>query len=83
MAIRTVQPNSDRPLLKPDGSPGVQFNSWLKIITDHSVIIGTGSVFEANQGALFMDDAGTTGAILYIKRDADVAGDKTQGWILV
>jgi hypothetical protein len=30
-----------------------------------------------------MDDAGTAGAILYIKRDTDIAGDKTQGWILV
>jgi hypothetical protein len=31
-----------------------------------------------------MDDAGTTGAILYIKRDnADGAGDDSNGWILV
>jgi hypothetical protein len=30
-----------------------------------------------------MDDAGTAGAILYVKKSADVAGNKTQGWILV
>ena len=86
MAIRTVQPNSSRPLLKEDGSPAAQLNSWFKIMTDRALIIGTGSpesVVEANQGALYMDDAGTAGAILYIKRDADIAGDKTQGWILV
>ena len=86
MATRTVQPSSDRPLLKEDGSPAVQFNSWLKILTDRDLIIGTGSpetVVEANQGTTYMDDAGTAGAILYIKRDADISGDKTQGWILV
>lgn len=85
MAIRTIQPNSDRPLLKENGSPDVQFNSWLKIITDRDLIVGTGSpesVVEANQGTTYMDDAGTASAILYIKRDADIAGDKTQGWIL-
>lgn len=85
MAIRTVQPSSDRPLLKGNGSPDVQFNSWLKIITDRDLIVGTGSpesVVEANQGTTYMDDAGTAGGILYIKRDADIAGDKTQGWIL-
>ena len=86
MAIRTVQPNSARPLLKEDGSPNTQFNSWLKVMTDRALIIGTGSpetVVEANQGAEYMDDAGTTGAIKYIKRDADIAGDKTQGWFLI
>ena len=86
MAIRIVQPDSNRPLLNESGAPAQQFNSWLKDINDRALIIGTGSpenVIEANQGAQYMDDAGATGAILYIKRDADIAGDKTKGWILV
>ena len=86
MVTRVIQPSSDRPMLKENGSPGVQLNSWFKSINDRTIIITTGSpeaVIEATQGALCMDDAGLTGAILYVKRDADIAGDKTQGWILV
>lgn len=86
MAIRLVQPDSNRPLLDESGAPAQQFNSWLKDINDRALIIGTGSpesVVEANQGTTYMDDAGITGAILYIKRDADIAGNKTQGWFLV
>ncbi len=86
MAIRTVQPNSDRPLLKEDGSPATQLNSWFKIMSDRALIVGTASpetVVEANQGAIYMDDTGTAGSILYIKRNTDIGGDKKQGWILV
>ncbi|WP_372857615.1 hypothetical protein [Pseudoalteromonas sp.] len=90
MVTRLVQPSSDRPLLKDGGSPNVQFNSWLKTVSDRALIIGTGSpesVVEANQGAIYMDDSGIAGAILYIKRDADdglgPVPDKTKGWVLV
>ena len=86
MVIRVVQPSSDRPLLSENGAPATQLNSWLKVVTDGALIIGTGSpetVVEAPQGASYMNDAGTTGTLLYLKRDADIGGDKTQGWLLV
>ena len=86
MVTRVVQPNSDRPMIKEGGSPSVQMNTWLKIISDRSLIVGTGTpegVIEAGQGAEYMDDSGATGAIKYIKRDADIAGDKTLGWVLI
>lgn len=86
VATRLVQPSSTRSLSKEDGSPSPQFNLWLKMITDKSMIIGTGSpesVVEATAGALYMDDSGTTGSILYIKKLADISGDKKQGWVLV
>jgi len=50
------------------------------------VIIGTGSpegVVEAGQSRLYMDDAGTAGSILYIKKLENISGDKSQGWVLV
>jgi hypothetical protein len=84
--IRVVQPSSDKPLTKEDGSPSSQLNSWLKIITDRALIIGTGSpeaIVEAHQGALYLDDEGLTGALLYIKREEEMTGDKTKGWIPV
>lgn len=63
-----------------------EMRTWVQIITQRSLIIGTGSpegVVEAGQGSEYMDDAGVAGAIKYIKRDADVGGDKTLGWILI
>ena len=86
MVIRLAQPNSNRPLLDDRGVASTQFNTWLKVITDGALIIGTGSpegVVEANQGAKYMDEIGVAGAISYIKRNADILGDKTKGWILV
>jgi hypothetical protein len=84
---RLAQPSSTRPLVNEDGSPSTQFNTWLKIITDQSMIIGTGSpegVVSAIQTSFYMDESGVTEAVLYIKRDADDGlGDTTKGWILV
>lgn len=51
-----------------------------------SIITGSGSpegVIEAAATRLYMNTAGVAGSILYIKRDDDVGGDRTQGWILV
>ena len=86
MAIRVIQPNSDRSLIKESGAPSDQLNLWFKVISDRSTIIGTGSpegIYEGTQGALYMDETGTSGNILYIKRNSDILGDITQGWILV
>lgn len=62
------------------------FRIWVELITQLDLIVGTGSpegVVEARQGREYMDDAGTAGGIKYIKRDDDIGGDKTLGWILV
>lgn len=86
MVDRIVQPSSDRPAVNEDGSPSTQVNSWFREITNQAVIVGTGSpegVIEAPQASSYMDDAGVAGAICYIKRDADVSGDKTMGWVLI
>jgi len=84
---RLAQPNSTRPVINEDGSPSAQMNTWFRVITSQSMIIGIGSpegVVEAIQTAVYMDEAGITEAVLYIKRDADDGlGDTTKGWILV
>jgi len=59
---------------------------WIEAITSRQIISGTGTPegnIEAMQFSLYMDETGTAGNILYIKRDADIAGDKSKGWILV
>lgn len=56
------------------------FASWAHQITALGILTGTGSpegVIEADRKTLYLDTSGG----LYIKRDADIAGDRTKGWI--
>ncbi len=62
------------------------FYNWVLNVTNMSVLTGSGSpegVVSARSTRLYMDTAGSAGSILYIKRDESIAGDRTQGWILV
>ena len=74
------------PITDESGMMTLEFQAWVRQITEADLMIGTGSpegVIEANVGREYMDDAGVAGSIKYIKRDADIAGDKSQGWVLV
>lgn len=78
--------NSTLPVVDDSGTMVRRFRDWTQNVTRLAVIVGTGSpesVVEGLQTQLYMDDSGTAGSILYIKRDSDISGDKTQGWILV
>jgi len=86
MVAQVTALTSTRPVLEQDGTTGQEMRSWAQLLTDRALIIGTSTpegVITAPQGSMFMDDAGTAGSILYVKRDADIAGDKKLGWILV
>ena len=86
MEIRIGEISKDRPIVESDGSLTLQSRTFFKAIEVQALIIGTGSpetVVEAEQGSSYMDDAGTAGSILYIKRDDNIGGGKSQGWILV
>ena len=81
-----VPPDATRAIVKKDGTMHDAFRSFTNQVALLGIIIGTGSpegVIEALQGQEYMDDAGTASAIKYIKRDADIGGDKSQGWILI
>jgi hypothetical protein len=85
MPVRVNELTSTRPIVDGQGAANQEMRSWAQSITSLIMITGTGSpetVIEAIQGAQYMDDAGTAGNILYVKRDSDIGGDKTQGWIL-
>jgi hypothetical protein len=50
------------------------------------ILVGTGSpegVIEAKQTRLYMNDAGTTGTLIYIKQFDDIAGNRKMGWVLI
>lgn len=86
LVTRVAQPSPDRAMINENGTPSNQMMYWTRIISNQALIIGTGNpegVVESVQGGTYMDDTGTAGNILYIKRDADIGGDITQGWILV
>jgi hypothetical protein len=68
------------------GDMQIDMRIWMDDVTRLGILTGSGSpesVEEAQVGRLYMNTAGTAGSILYIKRDTDIGGDTTQGWILV
>ena len=90
MATNITDISFDRPVIEGDGSLTSQsrtfFNTLKTRVLEQSLVVGTGSpegVVEADVGTSYMDDAGVAGAISYIKRDADILGDKSMGWVLV
>lgn len=63
-----------------------RMEGWTDTIGRLPILIGSGTPeasVKASITTLYMDTSGSAGSILYIKRDADTAGDQTKGWILV
>ncbi len=86
MTVHIIPPNPTRPIIENNSTMSQEFRAWTQEITRQSVIISAGSpegIIEAEIGQEYMDNTGTTGNIKYIKRDLDIAGDKTKGWILI
>ena len=90
MAINENELSFVRPIIEADATLTIQSRSYFLALEDavnlSTVISGSGSpegVVEAIATKQYMDTAGTAGAIKYIKRDDDIAGDKTMGWVLV
>jgi len=62
------------------------FTNLLKVIDEQAIIYGDGSpegVVSAAKGKTYQDNNGIASAIRYAKSVDDVAGDDTQGWILI
>lgn len=86
MAVSTTPPDANRPILNDDGTMEQSFRTWVNTITREALIIGEGSpedVIPAVQGREYMDSNGTTGSLIYRKRDSDIGGDNKKGWVAV
>ena len=62
------------------------FRLWMARTDLGTPITGSGSpegVVEARQFSLYINSAGASGTLLYIKIQPDIAGDKKQGWVAV
>lgn len=83
MARRISSPSPSFQLVDADGFMSQELTSWTQVITERSLIVGSGSpdgVVEAPQGAEYMDEGAEIGDCRYIKRVSDVGGDKKLGW---
>ncbi len=79
-------PQYNFPIVTAEGLAQQHFMLFLNDITLTNILSGSGSpegVVSAIQGQEYMDTAGTAGSIKYIKRDDDIGGDSTKGWILI
>jgi len=78
---------ANRPILEDDGTMSQELRAWTQGVTEIAVPLpGAGTpegVQNALQGKLYIDTAGSTGSVLYVKQFGAIAGDKTKGWILV
>ena len=89
MAINNTELSFIRSIIDADGTLTIQSRSYFLALDDainlSIVASGSGSpegVLEALVTKQYMDTTGTASAITYIKRDADILGDKSKGWIL-
>lgn len=74
------------PIVDESGVMTDRFTAYTQSVGRLNILTGAATpeaVIDAPVTTLYMDTAGTAGSILYIKRDADIAGDRTKGWILV
>lgn len=81
-----LPPEPSKSVLLKNGTMSDPFRRWTVEISDMSLLMGEGTPeasVVAVQGREYMDTLGTAGAIKYIKRDADVLGDRSKGWILI
>jgi len=80
-----IAPDPSVTIVKEDKTMEERFRLFTLAVSNLGIEVGTGSpegVVTALSSTLYMDDVGTTGNVLYIKRDDDIGGDKTLGWIL-
>ena len=86
MAVSTTPPDANRPILNEDLTMDDAFRTWTNAVTRELLIIGSGSpedVVDAIQGRQYMDEDGSTGSLMYRKRNADIGGNTKKGWIAV
>ena len=78
--------NASFPIVDEEGKMTQAFRDEMTRLSESVTIRGTGSpegVIEAPQYSEYVDKTGTASTIKYVKRDTDIAGDRSKGWILI
>lgn len=74
------------PVVDETGRPTQELSIFSEAVAALDPIVGTGSpegVVEARRGRFYINDAGSSGSVLYVKVLNDISGNRKQGWILV
>lgn len=85
MAIRQTIPNQSWPIVS-NSLMTQDFYTFIQAVGNSIPIVGTGSpegVITATQRAFYIDEAGSAGSVLYVKKLNDIGGNKSLGWVLV
>lgn len=80
------QLNAKQPIVEADRTMSQPMRERMREVGNAIPLTGTGSpegVVEALQAQLYIDLSGGAGTMLYVKKDAALAGDTTQGWVAV
>lgn len=78
--------DSNTPIVDEEGNMTDYFQRWMNQMTRLDLLVGTGSpegVIEAQIGREYLDTTGAAGAVKFIKQSADIAGDRTKGWVAI
>ncbi len=80
------QLNASKPIVGQNGTMEPQMREQMLRLGNWLPLIGTGSpegVVTAPQYSAYINAAGASGSILYLKMQPSIAGDKSQGWVAV
>lgn len=81
-----VPPSGSTPIVNSKGLMTGSFRTFTTQVSKTGIMTGSGSpegVVSAEATQEYMDTAGITGSIKYIKQVDNVGGDTTLGWILI
>lgn len=71
-------------IVDKQGLMTVEMSNFINLVGDLAISEGSGSpegVLEAKVSKLYLDTAGAAGTVQYIKRDSDIGGDASLGWV--
>lgn len=78
--------NAGQPIIEDNGTMAQAFRSWTLQASKSVPLLYAGTPegnVTAEQYQFLINTTGTTGTLLYIKMQPDIAGDKSQGWVAV
>jgi len=79
-------PDAELPIINNEGLMTDIFQSWVVRMTNLDLMVGTGSpegIIVSEVGREYLDTNGSAGSVKFIKQKADIAGDRSKGWVAV
>ena len=84
--MRSPAPVASARIVDDRGRQTPELSAWVQTITNGQIIEGEGSPenqVSAPRKALYFRTDGSSGSILYIKKQDAISGDQKRGWVAV